>query len=340
MEKTKKHKKNRDGSQDPQKSGEGKGQVLVDVPASTGVSMDFAKNMKSAAVELKRMSITNSQPADLRPKPPASPRGEAMHAAPQQSSMERQKQLWELEQMQQQMQAQKSPRGQQQQQPRPPSSPQPEQQQYNVRGQIPSQQARPPSSNASSASPVPTSKGQAKQQQKQHKQVQQLQGQVAGAASLAHTNGHFGRGPSYDSLQGFSDMGALLDGMTCPSCGNIKGMERMDLCQLRDAAEELRSQLADLSLQFAKEQTRDAAECKRLRGLLEGDPRYKDEFNASKKQQKGNNADVQELKSELSELKRRFQSEVADLKKQLSAEEAESQRLRDKLQREEMRRGR
>eukprot|EP00746_Dinoflagellata_sp_MGD_P014124 gnl/MRDRNA2_/MRDRNA2_130812_c0_seq1.p1 gnl/MRDRNA2_/MRDRNA2_130812_c0~~gnl/MRDRNA2_/MRDRNA2_130812_c0_seq1.p1 ORF type:complete len:374 (+),score=100.32 gnl/MRDRNA2_/MRDRNA2_130812_c0_seq1:42-1163(+) len=373
MEKTKKHKKHREGSQDPLKSNDGKGgQVLVDVPASSGVSMDFAKNMKSAAVELKRMSLTNSNSAEVlhgRPKPPASPRGldkpEVMHALPQ-SNMERHKQLQDHEEIERQMHAQKSPRMRQfdqQQRPQasPHPSPQPEQQQlnqisdgkYDVRGQMPSQQGQPAKapkenfevgSSDTFASNVSPSKGQVKYQHQQqlhkqqmhHKQAQQLQGQVASAASLAHANGHFGRGPPYDSLQGFTDMGSVLDGMTCPSCGSIKGTERLDLCQLRDAAEELRSQLADLSLQFAKEQNREAAECRRLRGLLEGDARYKHEFNASR----GNNAEVQDLRSELNELKRQFRSQVADLREQLSGEEMESQRLREKLQREEMRRGR
>lgn len=355
MEKTTKTKQNRDGSQHPIKtSNDGKGrQVLVDVPTATGVSMDFAQNMKSAAVELKRMSLTNSQSAELlhgHHRSPSLPERQLQES----EDLERQARPSEPLQMQ---------HSAQQQQQRPPASLQPEhqaQQQNNPApdGRCPTAVMENFEFGSSNGFPRPALNEMVKvpqRKEQQFKQSLQFQGHVAVASSHGQTNGYCGsqvptRPPNFVAspyrnfnLHGFADVGAVLDGMTCPSCGNVKGMERIDLCQLRDAAEELRAQLADLSLQFAQEQNREAAECRRLRGLLEGDAKYKDEVNASRKNQKmnqGSNLEVMELKSELSELKRQFRSQVAHLREQLSTEEMESQKLRDKLQREEMGHGR
>lgn len=338
QKKSKKQEKHRDGSQDPMKAtGDSKGAqgaVLVDVPAGHVIGMDFAKNMKSAAVELKRMSLTKDQVPDLnqaRQKPPASPRAPEMREAmPQNSLMPKSS----FEALDHPVHVQKPLQMQQfdSQQQRPPPSPKPEHhahqqlgQQFESRGQMQGHSGYP--SRMENVHSGPSLKG-------------QVQTQVTSAPSLPQANGNVGRGQSAaKNTSPYQDIGSMLDGMTCPSCGNIKGMERLDLCQLRDAAEELRAHLADLSLQFAQEQTREAAECRRLRGLLENDPRYKAEFKESQRQQ-GGNAEVRELRSEMESMKRQFRAQVDDLRQQLSAEEKQSRELREKLQHQEMRRGR
>lgn len=344
MEKTKKHKKHRDGSQDPMK-----GQVSVDVPTATGVSMDFAKNMKSVAVELKRMSLENSQAPNMSQghrMPPASqgPEGQMVKHAMPQNTFERDLQLQRPEHTQQQIHTQKPTQMQQLREQ--------EHEMLRVSGmpnpdhQMLQQYSRPHQTNleaeslqVSPASPMSALKGQVKyhhqtpqNKQQQHKVMQQIQGKTPPSSI---------RASPYNTLQGFTDVGVVLDGMTCPSCGNIKGMERLDLSQLRDAAEELRAQLADLSLQFAQEQNREAAECRRLRGLLEGDARYAHELHASRNEMsRGNSAEVRDLQSELERLKWQFQSQVVELRDELSAEKMQSDKLREKLQLQEMRRGR